>query len=374
MRIAICTVTGRPSDVTVWSGTPANLVWHLSQREVSVVEVGPLHPVIRKSADLASHLSGRFLRRWNWEVEPDFLAYVTREVVQQMRGRSPDVVLAMGWLPWGLELSRLPWVFWGDATIAQRVDDAPHWSGLSARTRKLIEPVEGSVLRGAARVLMPSRWACEDAMVRYGLDADHVVQLPFGANISDPGPVEHRLDGCLRILTVGVKWHRKGMDRAVRAVDALVASGYTVHLDVVGLTPPSHAWLRPYVTYHGFLSKEDQRSSLLLDRLYRDAHLFLLASRHDPFPMVLAEAAAYGLPVVATNVSGVSDRVRKGGLLVDEPADAESLAACIELVTERGRYAALCEGARMDFLERSSWQASVGRLLECLTTVVDSAK
>ena len=68
-----------------------------------------------------------------------------------------------------------------------------------------------------------------------------------------------------------------------------------------------------------------------LRELYRSSHAFLHVSRTEGLPQVLAEAAAAGLPIVATDVGGVAGAVGDGarGLLVP-PDDAGAAADALE--------------------------------------------
>jgi glycosyltransferase involved in cell wall biosynthesis len=86
--------------------------------------------------------------------------------------------------------------------------------------------------------------------------------------------------------------------------------------------------LRERVSFPGPLAASD------LDRSYAAADLMVLASRAETYGMVVTEALARGLPVVATDVGGVSEALGWGadgirpGLLVP-PEDPAALAAAL---------------------------------------------
>src|SRR6185437_4201557 len=65
-----------------------------------------------------------------------------------------------------------------------------------------------------------------------------------------------------------------------------------------------------------------------LDRAYAAADLLVLASHAETYGMVLTEALARGVPVVAADVGGVSEALGEGGLLVP-PGDPAALAAAL---------------------------------------------
>lgn len=374
MRLAICTLPGSPEDVHVWSGTPAHFMQALRRRGEEPIPIGPLGHRAYRAANLLSNVTGRLGAKVNWEAEPAALEFFTRSMRRQLRVTRADAVLLMGWYPLGLRQSDPPCIYWGDATVGQRLGLAPHWSGLSTRTNRMASDTEAMSLQQVAGVFMPSAWARQDAILRYSLDPARVFRVPFGSNLEDPGITpRHRPSQPLRLLTVGVKWYRKGFDRAVETVDILNAGGTHARLDVVGAMPPDASWSRPYVTYHGFLSKERHDEGERLRALYREADLFLLPTRNDPFPMVLGEAAAYALPVVAASVGGVPDRVDEGGVLLPETATPTQYAEAVLSAAQEPMYRRLSEGARRDYMTRSSWDASAGLALSHVQRLLESA-
>ena len=76
-----------------------------------------------------------------------------------------------------------------------------------------------------------------------------------------------------------------------------------------------------------FIGNKSQEEVL---ELMKNCQFFVLASRAEGMPLVIAEAMACGKAVVSTNVDGIPEIVQDEltGLLV-EPEDIESLAACL---------------------------------------------
>lgn len=81
---------------------------------------------------------------------------------------------------------------------------------------------------------------------------------------------------------------------------------------------------------------------------YNAADLLILPSLADNLPLVLQEAMACGVPMVAFNVGGVADLVRPGitGALVDVPNIAGLTSAIVELVEDKQRRQDLACGCR----------------------------
>jgi glycosyltransferase involved in cell wall biosynthesis len=86
--------------------------------------------------------------------------------------------------------------------------------------------------------------------------------------------------------------------------------------------------------------------------------ILVLPSMYEGFGLVLIEAMAAGVPVVARKVPGVCDVVRDGqtGLLTD-PADANALGAAISrLVGDPALRRRLIETARREVAQRFTWE------------------
>ena len=103
--------------------------------------------------------------------------------------------------------------------------------------------------------------------------------------------------------------------------------------------------------------------------LYADADVFALASEHENFGMVAAEAAAAGVPSVMTDRCGIADLLRERGALVVpyEPAAVQTAVARL-LADEQLRHT-LGAGGR-EVAREVSWQAVARRQVELYEQVL----
>ncbi|RMG40588.1 MAG: glycosyltransferase [Planctomycetota bacterium] len=99
-----------------------------------------------------------------------------------------------------------------------------------------------------------------------------------------------------------------------------------------------------------------------IERCYAAMDLLTLPTRREGLPYVLLEAAALGVPVVATRVTGCVDAVVDGetGLLVP-PDDPDALRAAIEGVLSNAGLAQRLGQAARERVERAF---SADRLIE----------
>jgi glycosyltransferase involved in cell wall biosynthesis len=151
------------------------------------------------------------------------------------------------------------------------------------------------------------------------------------------------------ILAVGSLTPRKGHDVLVEALAGLASLDW--RLTIVGPADrdPAHAAaLSGQIAHHGLSARIHLAGALpsqALAAVYSGADLFVLASRHEGFGMVYAEAMAHGLPVVGCDAGAVVEATRGGACLVppdDPPALRAALARLIAEPGERARLAEAC--------------------------------
>jgi len=97
-----------------------------------------------------------------------------------------------------------------------------------------------------------------------------------------------------------------------------------------------------------------------LGPFYDAADLFVLASHHEGYGMVLADALARGLPIVSTTAGAIPDTVPSSAGLLVPPGDAEALAGALaRAIAEPELRARLAEGARQARAHLPGWADAV---------------
>ena len=156
-------------------------------------------------------------------------------------------------------------------------------------------------------------------------------------------------DGGLVVLYVGRLDREKSVDRILAAFARIAGTLAQVRLVLVGqgtqaedlrrMASGLHGAAR--VTFAGVCAHE------ALPTYYRAADLFLFASETETQGLVLAEAAACGLPAVAVNAPGCSEVVHDGDTGVLTKGDPSALAeAAIGLLVDPARRATMAARAR----------------------------
>ena len=109
------------------------------------------------------------------------------------------------------------------------------------------------------------------------------------------------------------------------------------------------------VRFPGFL---DEQAKI---REFSAADIYLNTNRVDNTPVSVIEACAMGLPVIATNVGGISDLISDGvdGLLVSEDNAQEMADAAVRLLRDPNLAKQLSNNGRR-LAERSSWPVVKG--------------
>ena len=183
-------------------------------------------------------------------------------------------------------------------------------------------------------------------------------------------------DDALLFLHVGRLAPEKGGERiieAFRAARLQVGSLHPMHLVIAGAGPREPALRRMADQHITFLGNLDR--ARVLPRLYASADAFLFASETETLGLVILEAMASGLPVIAAPAGGVADHLadERNGLAFAAGEVTEMTGAIIRLAQSPRLRRQLALGARQT-AEALSWDRELDRLDHSYREVRDLAR
>lgn len=275
----------------------------------------------------------------------------SRAIAEECAGGGVHLVHAHWWVPGGLS-----------AVLANR-HSRPLVVTLHGSDVRLAHRVPGArlamgaVLRRAALVTAVSSFLADRAALAAGIPRAKIPVTPMP--LAGIGPVTPAIGVTSGVVFVGRLTKQKGVTYLLEALALLRKQGLPLDLTIVGdgpervaLKAQARALAVPSV-FTGFVEPE-----LVADHLAAK-RVLVLPSIEEGLGLVVAEALAQGVPVVATRSGGIPDLLTEdsAGELVP-PADVPALAAAIKKVVTDDSYLTGAVNAGRALLARLSPAAS----------------
>jgi glycosyltransferase involved in cell wall biosynthesis len=372
------TCADRADDPHHWSG----IVWNCRRAlEAAGVELA-IFDRIPFDCPLLLRLRHQFHRRLGrkthyLQIEPAILRRAAGRIAARFDQGDCDGVFCPGtgvpvftYLP-----ARIPVFTYLDATKRAWIDTYFGLETLCPRSRRAVDEVDRESLQNNTLTIFSSDWARSGAAQHYGVPADRMAVVPFGANLLEAPErteveswIATRPRDSLRLLFLGKEWERKGGPEALALVQELRARGVAATLEIVGCTPVLDPAESRLARVHGFVDHSAPAGRKMFHDLLRDTHALVFLSRAEAYGIALCEAAAFGVPAFATDVGGIPTIVRHGvnGWLSPRPFSAPASAAMITAMWRSpSDYTRVALAARTDYDARLNWGAA-GRSLQQL--------
>jgi glycosyltransferase involved in cell wall biosynthesis len=204
-----------------------------------------------------------------------------------------------------------------------------HPEDFAPRTRWKYRAIAPRAVRSAERVIAISRFTANDVVERYGADPDKMRVIPLAPALqlgTAPLPAGPYL------LAIGDLRAKKNLRRLVEAFVALRREGLSHRLLLTGLDAGEGSALRMAagaepVELLGYV--DDAR----LDALLRGADAVVHPSLYEGFGLVLLEAMARDVPVIAARATALPETAA-GAAEYFDPLDSGDLARAIRTVVD----------------------------------------
>ncbi len=266
-------------------------------------------------------------------------------------------------------LRRLPLV------VTPHAYPGPPPSGLAGYDRW----VARATLGGADRIVALTETEA-DWLARLGVDRGRITVIPNGIDLSEFESISSRRrphDHPIVLYVGRLLAPQKGLDTLVEAF-AFLPPSLRAELRVVGPDWGAASTVRTIAQSRGVgdrltLTGPVSREALLAE--YASADVFVLPSRFEPFGIVLLEAMAAGLPIVASRVGGIPDVVGdwENALLVPAGRPRPLAEAMRVLLTDAELRRRFSDRGRHR-VERFAWPALLPRFVALFEELVGARR
>jgi glycosyltransferase involved in cell wall biosynthesis len=248
---------------------------------------------------------------WARLTNPWHSEFIARRKTELERKQQFDLLLVFGWenaVAFRDLAHRIPAAVMMDAVPAT-MDRQLRQRGLDSWKRRLAHWVHHRAFRSAAAEFdqfLPKSSDCAASLERdYGVDPSRCSVTLAPQDLGWWAPPLRSLTPPWRMLFAGNDFERKGGDFLLRLYSEHLAKECTLTILSNDPALPSRQLPQGVRLVRG-ATREQVREA------YWDSHLFLFPTRQDFTPFVVAEAAAAGLPSLATSVDGISDLIKDG--------------------------------------------------------------
>ncbi|MEL7259422.1 MAG: glycosyltransferase family 4 protein, partial [Pseudomonadota bacterium] len=248
-------------------------------------------------------------------------------------------------------------------------------TGLAPDRRNHLYRTERANLAFAAHVIVPSPHTAALLVSEYGVAENRITIAQPGTDqpTGQPNPEDPPL-----ILSVGIQVPRKGHDILLQALAALVDLPWRAVIVGAAYDPlyaEELSQLRCNLNLTDRVHFTGQISDNALTRLYHQATVFALATRHEGYGIVFNEAMAHGLPIISCDVGAVSGTLAPDASLLTPPDDPRAFAQELNrILDDSSLRAGMAEASSRAGRDLPGWDSTARLVDTALTRVCSEAR
>jgi glycosyltransferase involved in cell wall biosynthesis len=302
-----------PYDLKAWSGTNY-FIFKILKKNFNVISVGPLSNRIRYLFLFKKFFYSIFKVKFDIDrpilVAKDF----AKQIEKKINNIYYDAVVTSDTYLVSFLKTRKPIFIFTDMDFATYYNHYFSNSKISKKTLLEGNFCENLSLKKSKKIILTSDWAIRSCSSFYKIEKKKFIKLPFGANILKL-PITKNILKNIRtksqkvcnLISVGVHWERKGMDKAAELVAMMNKKGLSSKLFIVGAKVPHNYSTPKNVIILNFLDKNKDMEEF--NKLLNKMHFHVLFSKAEGFGVVNSEASAFGLYTVTHNIGGISGAI-----------------------------------------------------------------
>lgn len=354
-----------PTDIHSWSGT-LYYIYRSLQKEHRMTWIGQ-----RQYAEVSEFHQSNFGA--NTPFIPEKYAPMFGKMLSDVLNyECYDLVVCRDYFFLAYLVTEIPVIYVGDTTFKlfnqyMQIKDTAFL--------RLAEDLEERAIQRASHIVYSSEWAKTSAVNDYHVDPEKISVIEFGANIEDvPDFQDYISPSTCNLLFIGTNWKMKGGDKLLKIYSELRNRGIDCTLTIIGSSPAQDV-NDPNIKVYPLVDKSTSEGKEAFRQLLGRSHFLIAPTLFDCYGIVNCEAAAYGIPVLTSDVGGVSQVICEGenGFLMSVDAEASEYADKIEAVySDTEQFNVLRKKSRQHFEERLNWETWRVKMNKVFDRVLDN--
>jgi glycosyltransferase involved in cell wall biosynthesis len=243
--------------------------------------------------------------------------------------------------------TKIPIISFGDCSILQLINYYPSLNSVSRISSREVNFVEHRAFNKITLAFFSSSWASDFAKKHFKVN--NVGTIPFGCNLKQMTEIHPK--------QLSENWERKGGDVALKILQDLIEKKMDARLTIIGCVPPPGSDLN-HVHVIEKLDKDSVEGEREFVAILNRTDFFILPTRADCTPIVIAEAFSAGVPVLTTNTGGIPSLVSEGvnGFLFAQDDVQGYVQRIIQLMNDPLHYEMMSQNCIQSYSTIFNWQ------------------
>lgn len=218
------------------------------------------------------------------------------------------------------------------------------------------------VLNSALKIIVPSKDYIDLVSKKYAISKAKIYEIPLGVNLKYFNSISNKMHSPIRLLFVGRFADQKNIPLLIQSFKLVIERNHQdIELHIVGDGEEKNKIIA-LIKSENLVKKVILHGELRGKKLYKtysNSDIFILTSKYESFGLVLIEAMASGLPIIASNIPAVGNIIENGktGLLVK--TTPEDFAEAIEKLLNNPKLREKLSENVLEDVKKYEWNKSV---------------
>ena len=309
MKIAYISIDD-PRNHISWSGLKLNIYNILKKLNHDVKIIGPLRDYNRIPFIIQREAYKLFNQKYESERKIYLSKIYAKKIYDNLKLEKFDLIFTSDTYLLSYLNTKTPIILWTDVTF--KTYYSHYFNKFKINQKSFLEAnnLEKLSLKKINKIILTSKWSKNETIKNYKINKNKIEIIPFGSNINENRKViiKNKKNDILKLITVGVDWDRKGVDKSIQVVKFLNDNGCKSELTIIGSTRKKN--FPKFIKQIGFLNKNIPTDNQRIKNYFKNSDLHILMTKSEACGVVFAEANSYGLYNITHDVGGVSGMIR----------------------------------------------------------------